>query len=479
MSRKVAIVGAGPAGMMAAYFAAEGGAEVYLYDKNPVIGKKLIYVPWDGCEITQTGDTEDFMENYARGAEFLQYTLDKFGYKNIIKFFKQLNVELHTDENGVVSPLNGESSKIQEVFEEKLKELGVEFCMSSKVQEVLAEGRKITGIKVHNLEREFDKVVIATGGAARPKLGATGDGYRFAEGLRHSIIEPKPAMTEIETEERLGKLLGGLTLSPVIISIYNNRSKLFERKGTVTFTDHGINGDTVLFLSGVVARLIDKGRVEISLDLYPKASREKLERELIEESSMTSHYTVGEILKRYIPSQLLPVLSRFFRIQESKPMSHITNLERKSLIIFVKDFRLTVKRVKPFFSALYTSGGVDTEEVNPKSMESKMMKGLYLCGEVLDVDGGPGGYNIHSALATGYIAGKSVARGVKAAKAAEKKTTKAVKIKEEKPAAVKKTAKKKAVKKVKKAVKKTAKKTKAVKKKKAKKAERGSSRRVA
>ena len=413
MAKKIAIIGAGPAGMMAAYFAAEGGAQVHLYDKNPVVGKKLIFVPWDGCEITHKGDTEDFMENYARGAEFIRYSLDRFGCKDAEKFFKKLGIKLTTDENGVVSPASGQPSEIQKAFEKTLKELGVNFCASSKVQEVIAKGKVVVGIKVHTLIKEFDKIIVATGGAARPKLGASEDGYRFARDMGHSVVEPKPAMTEVETEERLGRHLHGLKFSPTTIAIYYNQSKLLERRGSVIFTDHGLTGDAILFLSGMVARLADKNKVQISIDLFPQTTKDQLESQLKAESSLAGRSTVGEVFKKLVPQQMMPILTRFCRIHENKPMNHITNLERKGLLLFLKDFRVTVKRVKPFSEALYTSGGVSTEEINPKSMESKLVKGLYFCGEVLDVEGGPGGYNLHSAFATGLMAGKSAARGVK------------------------------------------------------------------
>jgi len=410
MTKTVAIIGAGPAGMAAAYFAADAGAQVFLYEKNPVIGKKLIFVPWDGCELTHSGDTDDFMENYARGAEFIRFSLEKFGSKQAIKFFKGLGVELSTNEDGIISPASGGSPSVQKAFETKLTDMGVTFCISSKVQEILTDGKKVPGVEVHNLAKPFDKVIIATGGAARPKLGASGDGYRFAQTLGHNVIDPLPAMSEVETVEKLGKFLGGMSFPKVTISIYQNHTKILDRTGPIAFTEHGVTGNTILFLSGIISRLNDKNKVEIGIDIAPQITRDLLEKELIAKSANSNHYSVGEIITNYIDKRMLPVLSRFFRIQDSKPMSHITNLERKGLLLFLKDFRITVKKVKPFHVALYTSGGVDTSEVNPKTMESNRIKGLYFCGEVLDVDGGPGGYNLHSAFATGFIAGKSAGR---------------------------------------------------------------------
>ncbi len=434
MAKRIAIIGAGPAGMAAAYFAAEGGAEVDLYDKNPVIGKKYIYVPWEGCELTHEGNTEDFMENYARGAEFLKYALDKFTSKEALKLFKKLGFKVSTNEDGAVIPTNGDAQELQKVFEEKLRELNVDPCVSSKVQEILADGRKITGIKVHNKEVEYDKVVIATGGAARPKLGASEDGYTFAKEFGHSITKPLPAISEVETNEKLGKFLSGLEVSSAAVSIYRNKHKHLERAGKVLFTDHGLMGDAILFLSGIISRLCENNKVEISIDFVPLKSKEMIDKDLVAKSSLNSPHLVGDVLKEYLNPRLLPVMTRFYRIQETKPMSHITNLERKSLVIFLKDFRVTVKRVKPFFAAFYTSGGVDVDEINPKTMESKLIKGLHFCGEVLDVDGGPGGYNMHSAFATGYTAGKAVSRGAKAKKAKKKTgaSKKSAKTKDEK-----------------------------------------------
>ncbi|MBD3235049.1 MAG: aminoacetone oxidase family FAD-binding enzyme [candidate division Zixibacteria bacterium] len=420
MAKRIAIIGAGPAGMAAAYFAAEGGAEVDLYDKNPVIGKKYVYVPWEGCELTHEGNTEDFMENYARGAEFLTYSLDKFTSKDAVKLLKKLGVKVTTNEDGVIIPTNGDTQELKKAFEEKLQELNVNLCVSSKVQEILADGRKITGIKVHNKEVKYDKVIIATGGAARPKLGASDDGYEFAKEFGHSITKPLPAISEVETNEKLGKFLSGLEVSSVAVSVYRNKHKHLERNGKILFTDHGLMGDAILFLSGIISRLSENNKVEISIDFVPLKSKEMIDRDLVAKSSLNSSHLVGDILKEYLDPRLLPVMTRFYRIQETKPMSHITNLERKSLVLFLKDFRVTVKRVKPFFAAFYTSGGVDVEEINPKTMESKLVKGLYFCGEVLDVDGGPGGYNMHSAFATGYTAGKAVSRGAKTKKAKKK-----------------------------------------------------------
>ncbi|MBD3168935.1 MAG: aminoacetone oxidase family FAD-binding enzyme [candidate division Zixibacteria bacterium] len=461
MAKKVAIIGAGVAGMMAAYRAAEGGAEVDLYDKNPNIGRKFVYVPWDYCELSHTGEIEDFMENYAHGAEFISYSLEKFNNKELVKFLKDLGINTITSEDGVISPENGDSELIQKAFYERLSEMGVSFCMSSKVQKILAKSKKIIGIYVHNLEKEYDKVIVACGGAARPKLGGSEDGFKLAEELGHTVIDAKPAVSPVDTEERLGKYLSGLKLPSVNVSVYSNQTKLMERSGSVLFTDHGLSGDTVLFLSGIISRLIENNKIELGIDIIPGITREELERKLKSEASLSNRNSVGEALKKYIPEKMLPVLPRYCRIHSSKPMNHITNLERKGLILFLKDMRITVKRVKPFFEAMYTSGGVDVVELNPKSMESKLIKGLYFCGEIMDVDGGVGGYNIHSAFASGHIAGKSAARGAKAKKAAAKKAENPAEDTSEKA----KTSKKKKAARKKSAKKKTARKKKAAKKK--------------
>ncbi len=420
MAKKIAVIGAGLAGIMAAYTAAKKGADVSLYEKNPMIGRKLIYVPWDTCHLTHTGGINDFVENYSRGAEFMRHSLEKFGFKKAMKFFEELGVDTETDDNGAVSPSN-EPSELQKALDKKLRDLGVRIYLSSKIQDIIKDGKKVKGIKVHNQIKEYDKIIIATGGLARPKLGASEDGYRFAEKLGHTIIEPKPSNSEIDTEDKIGKYLRGMRVSPVRIGVYQNHKKIIERNGEVIFTIHGLAGDTILFLSGTIARLMDKGKVEISIDLVPDKPRELLERELRAKSSNLNHYLVGEVLGNYIDKRIVPILTRFTRIRDNKPMNHITNLERKGLLLFMKDFRVTVKRVKPFYAALYTSGGIDVMEVNPKSMESKLVKGLYFCGEVLDIESGPGGYNLHSAWATGFSAGNAASRGAKKTKAVTKK----------------------------------------------------------
>lgn len=408
----VIIIGAGPAGMMAAIRAAERGAKVILLDKNKVLGKKILITGKGRCNLTNDADLEDFIANFPGNGKFLYSALYSFTNIDLINFFTSLGVELKIERGGRVFPVSDKSKDIVAALEKLLKVHKVKTIKNSEIENIYIEndGRKIVMLKGGE-KIEGPQLIIATGGLSYPKTGSTGDGYDWAKRFGHKIIDPKPSLIPLETKENWIKDLQGLSLRNVAITIKDmDDKKIAEEFGEMLFTHFGISGPVVLTASRKAVIYWEKNSKDltVSIDLKPALDSEKLDNRLQRDFKKYSNKQFKNALNDLLPQKLIPIIINLVKIDPEKKVNSITKEERQSLNHLIKNFSLTVTGTRPIDEAIITKGGVDTKEINPQNMESKIIKGLFFCGEVLDIDGYTGGYNLQAAFSTGFLAGDSV-----------------------------------------------------------------------
>jgi predicted Rossmann fold flavoprotein len=411
---KVIIIGGGAAGMMAAGRAAQKGASVILIEKNKILGKKILISGKGRCNVTNVSEKEEFIKNFPGNGKFLYGPINVFSNLDLMDFFKKLNVNLKTERGGRVFPQSDSSKDIVNALVKYLEQGQVKIFSGLSVTDILVKDKKVYGVLLADGRTFFaDRVVIATGGVSYPGTGSTGDGYNWAQKLGHNIIPLRPSLIPLEVEETWIKELQGLSLKNVAITIKTDNEKLLAQAfGEMLFTHYGVSGPIILTVSrfAVDYWLQHSKRLILSIDLKPALSWEQLDQRLIREIDKFSNKYFKNSLKELLPNKLIPVVIRKSHISEDKKMNQITKEERQSLIKVLKNFELKLVRSRPITEAIVTRGGIDVKEVNPKTMESKLVKGLYFVGEILDIDGNTGGYNLQAAFSTGFVAGEAVAQ---------------------------------------------------------------------
>jgi predicted Rossmann fold flavoprotein len=421
MAVSVAVVGGGVTGIMAAIAAAEGGAEVKLYEKNPLLAKKLLKLETEGFAYTHSGDLEQLVDGFSQGGEFLHSAISRFSNQHLVDYLEKFGLKSVTIEDRIL-PQSEKPEDLANVLIEELKRRGVEIKVSTKIQDLLVSKKKIQGLVAHTLEQEFDHVILATGGLARPKTGSTGDGLAFAEKAGHNIIPTFPGLVPLKTQEKLGNELPGAVLDDAKVTLIVDTERKQSTVGKVEFVPGAIAGASILAISGKINRLLSESRtVEISIDLKPDANRETLEEWFRAEAEKGLNVSVGDILHTFIPGRMIPVVGRFSGARVYKGYFALSALERKGLLIVLKDMRFHIIGSGSYHDAGVTSGGVDLSQVDVDTMESKLVKGLYFAGEILDIEGKTGGYNLQAAFSTAHAAGEAAAKTAK--RATRKKTT--------------------------------------------------------
>jgi predicted Rossmann fold flavoprotein len=402
----VAVIGGGPAGMMAAGKAAEMGAKVVLLEKNSSLGKKLLITGKGRCNLTQAEfEVKELVKKFGQNGKFLFSSLSTFGPKEVIEFFAEKKVATKTERGGRVFPMSDKSRDVLELMTKYLKENKVEIICSSEILGFIHDGKKIKKLKLKNQEILADKFILATGGKSYPATGSTGDGYQWAKDLGHTIITPAPALVPIKTKETWVKDAQGLSLKNVEIKLFQNNKKQDSRFGEMLFTHFGLSGPIVLDISKKVGELLKKGEVIISLDLKPALNLEQLDARLQKNFKVNPKKYFINYLPELLPRKIIPVIIKLPRIDARKKINFITRDERKKLISLLKDLRITAIGTTGYAQAIVTSGGVSTKEVNSKTMQSRIISNLYFAGEILDLDGPTGGYNLQICWSTGYAAG--------------------------------------------------------------------------
>lgn len=403
---KVIVIGGGPAGMMAAIKSAENGAQVTLFEKNNRLGKKLSITGKGRCNLTNTAEISEVVKNIPGNGKFLYSALKNFTTTDTINFFESIGLKTKVERGGRVFPESDNAAEVIEVLTKKLAMLDVDIQLNSKVTEIISDGKKIRGVEVDKKFFDADKIILATGGASYPATGSTGDGFKFAKKLSHTVTEIFPALVPLEVEEDFVKDLQGLSLKNVRVTLNAENKKVREIFGEMLFTHFGVSGPIILTLSGEVAKLLhEKKFVELLINLKPALTPEQLDARILRDFEKFKHKSAKNSLVELLPQKLIPIILDLSYIDEEKKVSDVTKKERQRLLEILRGLPLTITKTRPLSEAIVTSGGVSVKEINPKTMESKIISGLYIVGEVADVDGFTGGFNLQAAWAMGNAAG--------------------------------------------------------------------------
>jgi hypothetical protein len=413
-SRKydVIVIGGGASGMLAAGRSAENGSSVLLLERNSRAGRKLGITGKGRCNLTNTCGIDDFIENYGRNGKFLYRALIEFPNSALVAFFNENGVATKEERGGRVFPASDDSADVVLALEGYMKRHGVDIMLNSRVRGILTDDRggTVTGVELGKGGGRISagKVILATGGLSYPATGSTGDGYAMAERLGHTIVPPKPALVPLETEEEFPKLLQGLSLENVEATVYCDGRRKESEFGDMLFTHFGVSGPIILKLSGSIVERLDKQeKVVISINLKPALDRTKLENRLLREFAAAGRKSLSTVMKNLLPKALVPIFLGLAGVQGEGKCGQVTSAERKKIAGLLADLRITVARPRAFNEAIITRGGVDLREVDPRTMESRKVRGLYFCGEVLDIDGTTGGFNLQAAFSTAFLAANS------------------------------------------------------------------------
>lgn len=408
----VIVIGAGPAGMMAALRAAEKGAQVLLIERNNRLGKKLLITGKGRCNLTNDVDIEEMINHFPGNGKFLYSALYTFSNLDLINFFTKLGVKLKTERGGRVFPVSDKSKDIVNALENNLQVQKVEISKNTKIENVYLENDKVKVVVLEGGKKiKAPNLIIATGGMSYPATGSTGDGYAWAKKLGHKIIDPKPSLIPLVTKEEWIKDLQGLSLRNISITLHDIKGKkIAEEFGEMIFTHFGISGPVILTISRKAVLSLEKHskNLRASIDLKPALSMEKLDLRLQRDFQKYSNKQFKNALNDLLPQKLIPVIINLVDIDPDKKVNLITKEERQRLNDTIKNLDLTVTGTRPITEAIVTKGGVKLKEINPQSMESKNIKGLFFCGEILDIDGYTGGFNLQAAFSTGFLAGDNI-----------------------------------------------------------------------
>ncbi len=415
---KVIIIGGGPAGMMAAITAKENKNDVLIIEKNNQLGKKLLITGKGRCNITSSLDMDTFIRNTPGNGMFLYSAYQQYTNKDIIKFLNKQGLEVKEERGNRIFPVTDKSIDVLKCFTKKLKELNIDIKYNEKVLEILVENidgkTKVTGVKTNSEILKADKVILATGGKSYPLTGSTGDGYKLAQKLGHSITEIKPSLVPLKAYNKSEcKQLQGLSLRNVKIKLMDieKNKKIYEDFGEMIFTHFGVSGPIILSASAHlvryknIERLFNEKKIILKIDLKPALQDKKLNDRVLRDFEQVKNKQFKNSLDKLLPQKLIPIIIERSKINPNKKVNEITKKEREKLIKEIKDFEIEIVGFRPIDEAIITSGGINIKEIDPKTMESKKVKGLYFAGEIIDVDSYTGGFNLQIAYSTGYVAG--------------------------------------------------------------------------
>ena len=410
--RTVIVVGAGAAGLMAAGQAAERGAQTLLLEKTKSPGRKLRLTGSGRCNLTNTAPLPDFVTHYGGNGRFLRQAFHRFFTPELLALFEELGVPTAVERGGRVFPSSGSAQDVVDSLLRWGKDNGVALRTSTPVEQLLVEEKRVIGVQASSGKiYHSEAVIIATGGASYPATGSTGDGYQLARSVGHTIVPIRPALVPLETTGDVAARLQGLSLRNVALRVWVGQEIRAEAFGEMLFTHFGVSGPLILTLSRQIVEALHSGlSVSLSIDLKPALDERKLDDRLRRDLDANGKVQFRTFLKRLLPRTLIPVCADLTRISPYKVAHQITSAERKRLLSWLKSFRLRVRGHLPLAQAMVTAGGVDTQEIDPRTMASRLAEGLYFAGEVLDVDGETGGYNLQAAFSTGWLAGYCAAK---------------------------------------------------------------------
>lgn len=408
---KVIVIGGGAAGMMAAVSAARAGQKVTLLEKNDKLGKKLFITGKGRCNLTNAAEVEDLFLAVTSNPKFLYSGFYSFTNNQVVQFFEELGVKTKVERGGRVFPESDHSSDVIRALEREMNRLGVRVELNTEVKELIFSEGHVSGVRLAGGKEvgPAEAVIVATGGISYPSTGSTGDGYRFAQTAGHSVTELFPSLVPMEVKEWYAKELMGLSLRNIEIRITDGKKKLYEEFGEMLFTHYGVTGPVILSASSIVGRQLRKKELTLHIDLKPALTESQLDRRVLREFEANQNRKFKNAVDTLFPAKLKPVILELSGISEEKKVHEITKEERTAFVRLIKDFTMTLTGLRGYQEAIITKGGVSVKEIDPGTMESKMVKGLYFAGEVLDLDAVTGGYNLQIAWSTGYLAGRACA----------------------------------------------------------------------
>lgn len=407
MKYDVVVIGGGPAGMLAAGTAGTRGRKTLLLEKNEKLGKKLFITGKGRCNITNTADFDEFMKNIPKNSKFFYSAFNGFSNQELIGLLNRLGLKTKEERGGRVFPESDKSSDVLKTLDKYLLSNGVSVRLHTKLKDITAENGEIRDVTLESGEViQCSSVVLCTGGMSYPQTGSTGEGYGFAKKLGHTVSPLLPSLVPLVTKEDYIKELQGLSLKNVAVKAVVDGKTVFDDFGEMLFTHFGLTGPIILSASFYVVDQVRKGKnVKIMIDLKPALSEDELDKRLLRDFEKNYNKQFKNALDELLPQKMIPVIVSLSGISETKEVHQITKTERKYLVKLLKSFECTVTGTRPIAEAIVTSGGISLKEVNPKTMESKLVKGLYFAGEVMDLDAFTGGFNLQIAFSTGYAAG--------------------------------------------------------------------------
>lgn len=405
MNKKIVVIGGGAAGMIAAGISAKRGNEVHLFEKNKILGKKIYITGKGRCNLTNSGDIQNFIDNIPSNPFFLYSSFYNFSNIDTIEFFNNLGVETKIERGGRVFPVSDKSEDIINTLISFLKNNKVNIHVEEPVNNILIENNKVIGISTKTHEKFYcDKIIIATGGLSYPATGSTGDGYKFAKDAGHKITNLNPSLVPLKIKENWCSQLQGLSLKNVGILVKDNNKVIYKDFGELLFTHYGVSGPIILSASrNIVDKM--KNNLTITIDLKPALDEKTLDNRILRDFEKNKNKDFKNSLDELLPQKLIPVIIMLSNISAVKKVNEITKDERKNICKLIKNLSLSISGTRGYNEAVITMGGINTDEIDPSTMESKFIKDLFFAGEVIDVDAYTGGYNLQIAFSTGYTAG--------------------------------------------------------------------------
>ncbi|MBB5265053.1 hypothetical protein HNP82_002192 [Catenibacillus scindens] len=413
MKKKIVIIGGGAAGMMAAIAAARQGHNVHVLEKNEKLGKKLFITGKGRCNVTNNCDVETLLQNVISNPRFLYSAFYAFNSQDMMAFLEAEGLALKTERGNRVFPVSDKSSDVIRVLSREMDRLKVSVHLNSTAVQLLMDDQKVTGVVFEQGSKtqmmEADSVVVATGGLSYPATGSTGDGYRFAEGAGHKITPTMPSLVPLNIREPWCQALQGLSLKNVQVTLTSGKKKLYDARGEMLFTHFGVSGPLILSGSAYVLAALKLGQpVTLSIDLKPALDEQQLDARILRDFGDNKNKWFSNSLSGLLPSKMIPVVVELSGIDRKKPVNEISRGERQKLVHVLKHLSMTVESTRGYNEAIITHGGVSVREINPSTMESRKVLGLYFAGEVLDLDALTGGFNLQIAWSSGWLAGSNV-----------------------------------------------------------------------
>ena len=410
----VIVVGGGAAGMFAAIVAAKNGHQVTLYEKNEKLGKKIFITGKGRCNITNAADMEELFDAVVTNSKFLYSSFYGYTNQNVIDFFEDAGVPVKIERGNRVFPISDHSSDVIRALEREMKKVGVKVCLNTEVKSVEAEKGKFDKVVLKDTTTQTaDACIVATGGLSYRSTGSTGDGFRFAENVGHKVTQCFPSLVPMETKEPWICELQGLSLRNVEAKILDGKKELYKDFGEMLFTHFGVSGPLIISASSYVGKkFMDKNgqkkELTLEIDLKPALTEEQLNQRVLRDFEENHNRQFKNAITKLFPTKLIPVMLELGGIDPEKKVNSIEKEERKQFVHLIKHFRMTLTGLRDYPEAIITKGGVNVKEIDPGTMESKLVKGLYFAGEVLDLDALTGGFNLQIAWSTGYAAGNAI-----------------------------------------------------------------------